>query len=82
MSDVGLHPYIPEGAYYVLANISCLPGKTSKERAMYLLHKTSVACVPGEAFYHDDSGENLARFCFAKEDKILDEAIYRLKQLR
>lgn len=80
--DAGLIPYIPEGAYYVLADISCLPGRTSKERAMYLLNKTGVACVPGEAFYHDDAGENLARFCFAKEDKILDEACVRLKRLR
>jgi len=78
----GLDPYIPQGAYYVLANISRLPGKNSKDRAMYLLHKTGVACVPGEAFYHDDSGEHLARFCFAKEDHILDEACQRLSQLK
>ena len=77
----GLDPYIPQGAYYVLANISRLPGDDSKERAMYLLHKTGVACVPGEAFYHDDSGEHLARFCFAKDDHILDEAGQRLEKL-
>ncbi len=77
----GLDPYIPQGAYYVLANISRLPGDDSKERAMYLLHKTGVACVPGEAFYHDDSGEHLARFCFAKDDHILHEAGQRLEKL-
>jgi aminotransferase len=78
----GLEPYVPQGAYYVLADISVLPGKTSKERVMHLLHKTGVASVPGEAFYHDDAGENLARFCFAKEDPILEEACRRIENLK
>jgi len=78
----GLRPYIPQGAYYVLADISKLPGNNSKERAMFLLNEVGVACVPGKSFYHDDSGEDLARFCFAKEDNILIEACNRLKRLR
>ena len=82
LSKAGLEPYIPSGAYYILADISRLPGNTSKERAMYLLEKTRVACVPGEAFYHDEGGENLARFCFAKEDSVLDEACRRLEKLK
>jgi aminotransferase len=81
LSNVGLETYIPQGAYYVLADISRLPGKDSKDRAMNLLRQTGVACVPGEAFYHDDSGENLARFCFAKEDTLLDEACERIETL-
>jgi aminotransferase len=78
----GFNPYIPKGAYYVLADISRLPGSSSKERAMYLLHATGVACVPGTAFFHDDGGEHLARFCFAKEDSILEEACTRIESLR
>jgi aminotransferase len=81
LSRAKLRPYVPEGAYYILADISELPGKNSKDRAMYLLQKTGVACVPGEAFYHDDSGEDLARFCFAKNDPVLDEACRRLEKL-
>jgi aminotransferase len=82
LSVAGLEPYVPQGAYYVLANISKIPGHNSKERAMNLLHRTGVACVPGEAFYHDDSGENLARFCFAKEIPVIDEACGRLSKLK
>jgi len=48
---------------------------------MYLLKKTGVATVPGNAFYHDKSGENLVRFCFAKENSELNEAINRLEKL-
>jgi len=77
-----LMPVIPDGAYYILSDISTLPGSSSKERAMYLLRETGVACVPGEAFYHDDSGEDLARFCYAKEDAVLDDACRRLEKLK
>lgn len=82
LSKAGLRPQVPQGAYYVLADISRLPGKSSKERAMALLHRTGVASVPGEAFYHDNAGEDLARFCFAKEDSVLDKACKQLEQLK
>jgi aminotransferase len=81
LMNVGMKPYIPEGAYYILADISKLPGTGSKPKAMYLLQKTGVACVPGMAFFHDSSGEDMARFCFAKEDDILDEACRRIEKL-
>jgi aminotransferase len=81
LTAAGLRPCVPQGAYYVLADVSLLPGKSSKERAMYLLQKTGVACVPGEAFYADGSGEDLARFCFAKQDDVLDEACRRIRSL-
>lgn len=81
LSKTGLTPNIPDGAYYVLADISIMPGRSSKEKAMYLLRETGVACVPGQAFYHDDAGENLARFCFAKEDAVLIEACKRLEKM-
>jgi len=82
LSKAKLRPNIPDGAYYVLADISALPGNNSRERAMYLLRETGVACVPGEAFYHDGSGEDLARFCFAKDDDVLAEACRRLASLK
>jgi aminotransferase len=81
LKQSGLEPYVPQGAYYVLADIRGIPGTDSRARAMHILDRTGVACVPGRAFYHDDSGEGLARFCFAKEDHILEDACRRLAQL-
>ena len=81
LTEIGLTPSVPEGAYYVLADASRLPGETSKERAMYLLEKTGVATVPGEAFFHE-AGENILRFCYAKTDRDLEEACKRLQKLR
>ena len=81
LNEVGLTPSVPKGAYYVLADASRLPGRSSKEKAMYLLEKTGVACVPGGAFYHDDAGESLIRFCYAKTDSDLERACERLKKI-
>jgi aminotransferase len=78
LTRAGLTPSIPEGAYYVLADASSLPGTDSKARAMHLLERTGVAAVPGSAFYHDCSGESLLRFCFAKTETDLAEACRRL----
>lgn len=81
LSGAALKPHVPQGAYYVLADIARIPGETSKEKAMNLLRQSGVACVPGEAFYHDEAGDHLARFCFAKEDVVLDEACRRIEKL-
>ncbi len=74
LEKAGLHPYVPAGAYYVLADVSKIKGKTGKQKAMRLLRETGIAAVPGEAFYHGTAGKNLARFCFAKKDEIIEQA--------
>ncbi|MEI8032239.1 MAG: aminotransferase class I/II-fold pyridoxal phosphate-dependent enzyme [Chlorobiaceae bacterium] len=81
LKRAGLEPCIPDGAYYVLADVSRIPGKTSKEKAMHILHATGVASVPASAFFHDQRGESMVRFCFAKEERVLDEACRRLQIL-
>ncbi|MBM3162231.1 MAG: pyridoxal phosphate-dependent aminotransferase [Chlorobi bacterium] len=82
LADAGLCPHVPEGAYYVLADTGNLPGDSASRRAMYILEKTGVASVPGSAFFSGGRGENLVRFCFAKDDAVLDEACSRLSRLR
>lgn len=81
LREIGLTPSVPNGAYYVLADASSLPGQTSREKALSLLRETGVASVAGSAFYHGAGGENLIRFCFAKTDAELAGACSRLKQL-
>ena len=81
LTNVGLIPSIPQGSYYVLAEVSNLPGRTSKDKAMFILEKTGVASVPDEAFFHKPGASQFVRFCFAKEDKELNEACRRLERL-
>jgi aminotransferase len=77
----GLTPYPPQGAYYVLADMSRLPGSTSKAKVMHLLERVGVAAVPGAAFFRGTEGDHLARFCFAKTGEDLDEACRRLERV-
>jgi aminotransferase len=82
LHEVGLTPCVPQGAYYVLADISALPGADSKERCMYLLEQTGVGSVPGQSFFASPVGEKIARFCFAREDEVIEEACRRLLALQ
>lgn len=81
LERAGLPPCSPQGAYYILANVSRLPGNDSKDRAMNLLSLTGVATVPGSAFFHGPQGESFVRFCYAKSDAELTEACQRLASL-
>jgi aminotransferase len=82
LSAAGLPPIVPQGAYYVLADCSRLGLSTSRDAAMRVLETARVASVPGSAFYRGAEGEKLLRFCFAKDDEVLDEACRRLRALR
>jgi aminotransferase len=79
----GLTPSIPTGAYYILADVSRVPGTDAKQKARTLLADTGIAAVAGSAFFGNDEhgenrGENLLRFCFAKKSADLEEACRRL----
>ena len=81
LQDAGLTPAIPEGAYYVLADASRIPGATAREKARNLLDRTSVAAVAGSAFFRPGYGEDLLRFCFGKKAADLDRACALLRAL-
>lgn len=81
LAQAGLTPSIPQGAYYVLADTSRLPGTTGKERAMFLLDKIGLAAVPGEAFFSGIGGRQFIRFSYAKIDADIDDACRRLARL-
>lgn len=82
LAEIGMRPIIPQGAYYVLADIGDLGYPTARDAAMALLEGAKVAAIPGSAFYRGAPGERLLRFCFAKEDDILHEACRRLRAFR
>ena len=81
LADAGLTPTVPQGAYYILADVSRVEGSTAKEKARNLLKQVGVAAVAGSAFFRAGQGENLLRFCYAKKDDALDEACRRLRSL-
>jgi aminotransferase len=81
LRDAGLNPSVPSGAYYVMTDISGIAGADDFEKVMAILEKTGVAAVPGRAFYHDDGGKNMARFCYSKPLEVLEDAAQRIRRL-
>ncbi len=79
----GLKLTIPEGAFYVMPDISNFLGKsdgdkkisTADDLALYLLEKAHVAVVGGDAFGAPDC----IRISYATSDDLLIEAVRRIK---
>ncbi|MCK9371700.1 MAG: pyridoxal phosphate-dependent aminotransferase [Sulfuricurvum sp.] len=81
LKGAGLKPSIPAGAYYVMTDVNGVEGGDDFEKAMAILEQTGVASVPGRAFYHDDAGQNMVRFCYSKPIDVLEEAAERIRRL-
>jgi aminotransferase len=72
----------PEGAYYVMADISGFGFENDVEFTRHLIREVGVAVVPGSSFYHDPKmGSQMVRFCFCKKDETLEAAAERLIKL-
>jgi aminotransferase len=82
LTAAGLPPAVPAGAYYVLADASAIPGERASVKSRNLLRATGVGAVAGSAFYGAGRGENMLRFCFAKQPAELDRACAALKAFR
>lgn len=81
LSDIGLPPLVPDGAYYVLADITRLGFDDDKDGAMHILDTAGVASVPGSSFFVSEVGKTLTRFCYAKEWETLELAAEKLRTL-
>lgn len=71
----------PEGAYYVLVDISEFGYDSDLEFCEVMAREVGVAAVPGSGFFRKPVN-NLIRFHFAKKDETLYEALNRLGSLR
>jgi aminotransferase len=83
LKDAGFKCDFPEGAYYVMADISDFAFDNDIDFTRHLIREIGVAVVPGSSFYHDPKiGSQMVRFCFCKKDETLDAAAERLAKLR
>ena len=82
LKNAGFKCDSPDGAYYVMADISGFGFKNDIEFTRHLIREIGVAVVPGSSFYHEPSlGSQLVRFCFCKKDATLEAAAERLSKL-
>ena len=83
LEEVGFRLFRPDGAYYVMTDISAFGFRDDVEFTRHLIREVGVACVPGSSFYsRPELGARQVRFCFCKRDETLEEAADRLRKLQ
>jgi aminotransferase len=79
--EAGLKPVLPQGAYYIMADVSRF-GLKDVEFVRQLITRVGVAAVPGTSFYADkEAGARWVRFAFPKKPETLEAARERLLTL-
>ena len=81
LDDIGLRHTNPQGAYYILIDISEFGYESDMEFAEDLARKVGVGAVPGSSFFKE-AENRYVRLHFAKKDETLNEALNRLSQIR
>ena len=82
-----LHPFKPEGAYYMMTNceeyMKKYELKNSMDLAIHLIRNVGIVTVPGSSFYaNPKDGKFLTRFCFCKKQETLEAAAKKLKMIK
>ncbi len=81
LRDIGMTFTEPQGAYYVLMDISEFGYADDNEFCVDLAKKVGVGAVPGSSFFREPVN-HLIRFHFAKQDETLTNALDRLSDIR
>ena len=81
LDTIGLSHTVPEGAYYILIDISEFGYESDLEFAEVLAQKVGVGSVPGSSFFKEPENR-FVRLHFAKKDETLNEALDRLGEIR
>ncbi len=80
LKEIGLKYSTPQGAYYVMADVSQFGVKDDHHFAEWMVRKIGVAAVPGSSFFREDVND-FVRFHFAKKKETLTQALEKLSML-
>ena len=81
LDDLNIAHTVPQGAYYVLLDISEFGFASDLEFCEPLARDVGVGAVPGSSFFREPVN-HLIRLHFAKKDETLNEALNRLELIR
>ena len=81
LDDIGIFHTIPQGAYYVLLDITEFGYESDLEFCETLAKEVGVGAVPGSSFFRENVN-HLIRLHFAKKNETLYEALNRLSHIR
>jgi aspartate/methionine/tyrosine aminotransferase len=80
LQDAGYKPFVPEGAYYVMCDITSVTDEDDVSFARRLVAENGIAAVPGSSFYSKpELGRDKIRFAFPKRIETLELAAEKLR---
>jgi len=83
LRDAGLEISVPQGGYFVNADIAPLGAADARAWCRALPERAGVVAIPTSAFYDDgDAGRTFVRFAFCKRPEVIEEAVARLVAAR
>lgn len=74
----GFHPLTTAGTYFLGVDLAPLGIADDVAFARRLVAEGGIATIPVSAFYAEDHVRTVARFCFAKQDPVIDAALEQL----
>ena len=81
LDSLGIRHTVPQGAYYILIDISEFGYESDLEFAEVLARNVGVGTVPGSSFFREPENRYV-RIHFAKKNETLNEALNRLSDIR
>ena len=79
LAERGFSVLPAQGTYFLTVDIAPLGETDDVAFSQRLVREAGVATIPVSAFYDRDAVRTVLRFCFAKRDETLDEALRRLE---
>ncbi len=81
LDSLGIAHTVPQGAYYVMLDISEYGYESDMDFCEQLAEKVGVGAVPGSSFFREPVN-HLIRLHFAKQESTLEEALNRLQRMK
>ena len=83
LQNAGFRCFTPQGAYYVMTDISAFGFASDALFVRHLITHVGVAAVPGSSFFsHVSDASQYIRFCFCKKYETLEMARHQLIRLK
>jgi aspartate/methionine/tyrosine aminotransferase len=78
LRTAGYHPLPTQGTYFLTIDLSPLGLGDDVAVARRLVEEAGIATIPVSAFYAADPVRSVLRFCFCKQDGVIDESLGRM----
>lgn len=71
-----------QGSFFQVVSFGHLTDESDVDLAVRITKENGVASIPVSVFYHDKLDHKLLRFCFAKDDSVLEKGIELLTKIK